>query len=142
MPTFAPPPLGTPLVRSDLTGPAWARWLQQLWDTIRGESWTVIGASDFKNGWVNFDPATKQTAAFMKDSAGFAHMKGLIKSGTVGLKCLTLPVGYRPALRAHFATVSNDAFGYFYVDPNGDVVPLIGSNVYFSLDSGIFRAEN
>jgi hypothetical protein len=140
MATLAPPPADTPIAQGDgKATPTWARWFSQFWDALRGENWVPMA---LENGWVDFDATSKQTAAYRKNLLGRVYFKGLIKSGTIGLRATSLPAGYRPALRAHFPTVSNDAFGYFYVDQSGDVYPLVGSNVYFSLDVGAFRAEN
>lgn len=39
LPTLPPPPIETPLARQDgVASPTWTRWLQQLWDAVRGEA--------------------------------------------------------------------------------------------------------
>lgn len=136
-----PPPLDSALAQGDgRAAPAWARWLQQIWESVRGDpGWTT---PTLLNDWVNYNSATHATAAYQKDASGFVHLKGLVKDGS-GLSTIvfTLPAGYRPALRMHFGTVSDDAFGYFYVDTTGDIVISVGSTAYFSLDTGTFKAE-
>lgn len=89
------------------------------------------------NSWVYF--GSNSLPGYYKDSFGRVHLRGFVKSGTIGNAIFTLPVGYRPALREFFAVVSNDLFGACYVDSNGDVIAYKGSNVYFSLDGISFR---
>lgn len=122
-----------------MAAPTWARWLQQLWESVRGEAdWT---APTLLNSWVNFGAGTA-TAGYQKDANGFVHIRGLVKNGSgLGTVVFTLPVGYRPALRMHFGSASNAAFGYFYVENTGDVVASVGSTTWFSLDTGTFKAE-
>lgn len=49
--------------------------------------------------WVDFGSGYGG-AAYYKDAAGFVHLMGAIKSGTVGQDIATLPVGFRPT-RGH-----------------------------------------
>lgn len=58
------------------------------------EAWTPV---TFQNSWTNYGSGY-DTAAYMKDSLGFVHIKGFIKSGTTSSSTpiFTLPVGYRP----------------------------------------------
>ena len=48
------------------------------------------------NSWVNFDVAINNSAGYYKDAFGIVHLRGLVKTGTVGLAIFALPVGYRP----------------------------------------------
>lgn len=93
--------------------------------------WTEVTA--FQNSWVNFSTA-EHNAAYMKDHLGFVHLRGLIKSGTIGTVAFTLPEGFRPSKHMHFAVPSNGAYGQLNVQPDGDVVPSAGNNAYVSLD--------
>lgn len=92
----------------------------------------------FLNSWVN-NGGGYNNAGYYKDNFGIVHLRGLIKSGTLGLSAFTLPAGYRPPAREIFGTVSNFAFGTVYVDTTGDVVPFNGSNAFISLDGLTFR---
>lgn len=99
-------------------------------------------APTFQNGWVNYDIATYEPAGYMKDSLGFVHLKGLVKSGTVGaVPVFTLPAGYRPSKQNLFPTVANENHGTIYVRPDGVVQVTFGSNAYVSLSGITFKAE-
>lgn len=98
-------------------------------------------APTFANAWVNYDAAVYHAAGYFKDPFGVVHLRGVLKTGTLGLKAFTLPAGFRPTLSSIFACASNDAYGTCYVNANGDVIPFNGSNVTFSLDGISFRTD-
>lgn len=115
--------------------------------TLTQSSWTEIGsgapAPAFENSWVNYDGGTTfNTAAFMKDSMGFVHIKGMIKGGTISAstQAFTLPVGYRPAKKESFVVNSNWAFGVIRVTSDGKVLCENGTNAFFYLDGITFKA--
>lgn len=115
-------------------------WLAKLWRTLgQVEEWHEVGSSGepaFENGWVNYAGA----AAFYKDPWGVVHIKGLIKTGTSGTVCFTLPEGYRPSESLLWAIVMNNAFGRLDILSNGYVIPAVGTTQYVSLNVS-FRAE-
>jgi DNA-binding beta-propeller fold protein YncE len=94
----------------------------------------------FENGWVNYS-GTYNDAGYFKDSVGVVHLRGLVKNGTIGQTIFTLPVGYRPAARGIFPSVSNSVPGRIDVLPDGRVIPLAGNSVWLSLEGITFRAE-
>lgn len=94
-------------------------------------AWTAVS---FENSWVNFDSSNYTAGSYMKDSLGFVHLRGLVKTGTIGTTIFTLPSGYRPAKHHHFGVASNGAFGYCYITNAGAVQASGGSNTWFSLD--------
>ena len=100
------------------------------------ESWiapTLAGA------WVNFG-AGFSAAGYMKDSLGFVHMRGMVKSGT-GLIC-TLPVGYRPSGTLYISSATSGTTpGIINVSSTGTVTMDGGSSSYISLSNVIFKAE-
>jgi len=100
------------------------------------EAWT---APSFANSWVDFGGGY-ESAGYCLDLMGFVHLRGLVKTGTVGATVFTLPAGYRPEGRAVFAVASNGAFGQCDVTAAGAVIAVSGSNVSFSLDGIVFRA--
>lgn len=106
-------------------------------------AWHEVGAASepaFTNSWVNFNVAYA-SCAFMKDSFGFVHLKGMAKSGSVNASIFTLPAGYRPALNEYYAVVSNDLFAEMQVASDGTVrMPAGGSNVFTSINGITFRA--
>lgn len=100
----------------------------------------AVGEPAFLNSWVNLGGGF-QNAGYMRDAAGFVHLKGLVRAGAIPNTIFTLPVGFRPASWEIAATASNDLFGEVRVDPtNGNVIPYAGSGTWFTLDSTIFRA--
>jgi hypothetical protein len=103
-----------------------------------GEAWTGV---TFSGTWTNFGGAWN-TAAYRKDAQGYVHLKGTIKSGTIGTAAFTLPAGYRPAADGRHACVSNNAFGSCTITSAGVVTPSVGSNASFMLDGITFKAEN
>ena len=92
------------------------------------------------NSWVNFDATTFNAAGYYKDGFGIVHLRGLVKTGTVGLAIFALPAGYRPVKTELLPVVSNGALGRVDVESGGNVVLNFGSNVYTSLDGITFRA--
>lgn len=101
-------------------------------------SWT---APTLTNSWVNVG-AGFGTAGYRKDAHGFVHIKGAIKSGTIGQAAFTLPTGYRPEASCRFACVSNSAFGSLTITSAGVVTPNAGTTASFMLDGVNFLAEN
>jgi hypothetical protein len=99
----------------------------------------------FLHGWVNFAAGGFAVAAYYKDPLGRVHLKGLIKSGTVGQTAFLLPVGYRPLERLLFPTIcGGDIAGRVDIDSDGSVYPQsvgAGNNTYFGLDVVSFLAE-
>lgn len=121
-------------------------WVLSWWSSTQTvdtgpEAVRYIGAGgqpSFANGWVNFAASTP--AGFYRDR-GRVYLTGKIKSGTVGATAFTLPDGYLidESGGADFACVSNAAFGNLIVLAAGQIVPFVGSNVWFSLDGVSFR---
>lgn len=95
-------------------------------------------APTFQNAWVDFgSPDT--LAGYHKDQFGWVHIKGKVKTGTIGLSIFTLPVGYRPLEDYRFAVTSNGAFGSVKISTSGTVVCDIGNNAYVELNGISFR---
>lgn len=100
------------------------------------------GNPAFANSWTHFNTATDQAAGFWRDPFGWVHLRGVAKSGTVGLPLANLPPGFRPPQRERFVVISNDAVGRVDVEPDGDIVPLSPSNnIYVSLSGIQFRTS-
>jgi len=110
----------------------------EAWHEVGG-----VGEPAFENSWVNYDAATYQTAAFMKDPFGFVHLKGLVKSGTFDTAIFSLPVGYRPPLFLYVPEAGSDyPANSMMVDVNhlnGAVRARCKTNAYFSLDGITFK---
>lgn len=96
------------------------------------------GQAPFTNSWTNFGSGW-QTAAFWRMPDGWVHLRGLIKSGTIGSSAFTLPPGYRPVLSEPFVCISNGAVGRVDVLTDGTVVPSVGNNTYVTLSGISFR---
>jgi hypothetical protein len=91
------------------------------------------------NSWVNYGGAFNP-AGYWKDPFGVVHLRGLVKSGTVGQAIFTLPKGYRPANTEAISVASADAFGELRIDGTGNIVAFVGSNTWMSMDSVTLRA--
>lgn len=99
------------------------------------------GQPAFTNSWVNYG-SSWAPAAFWRDPLGFVHLRGLIKSGTVGNAAFTLPPGFRPKENESFVVVSNAAVGRVDVLTDGTVTPAApSSNVWVSLSGINFRTS-
>lgn len=110
---------------------------------LTSTAYTVVGAQGapgFENSWVAWG-AGEAVPAYWKDPLGFIHLKGVIKSGTVGNTAFTLPPGYRPQEKMTFSTISNGALGRVDVTTGGAVQPVTPSNTaYVVLNGMYFRA--
>jgi lysophospholipase L1-like esterase len=96
----------------------------------------------YLNGWVDYSTAF-DGASYMKDSSGVVHLRGVVKSGTVGstTPIFILPQGFRPRKHKHAVVASNTAFGIVEMRSNGEVVCTFGNTAYASLDNLHFLAE-
>lgn len=101
----------------------------------------ATGEPAFQNGWVNWG-APNFPAGYWKDPFGFVHLRGVIKSGTVGSAAFTLPPGLWPSATAGpFIVMSNGAAGRIDVGSDGTVTPLLpSSNTWVSLHGVYFKA--
>lgn len=90
----------------------------------------------YTNSWVTYGGT--QNFAYMKDNLGFVHLRGIIKSGTIGSAAFTLPAGYLPATTIQQIANSNGAYGQFTITTGGVVTPVTGSNAWFSFDGVVF----
>jgi hypothetical protein len=89
--------------------------------------------------WVTFGP--NNTPGYYKDSDGLVHLRGLVKSGTINTAIFTLPTGFKPSKNIVRNTVSNLGPARLDVRSDGLVMPVTGSNVWFSLDGVVFTPE-
>jgi hypothetical protein len=111
--------------------------------TVPSESYRWVGGVGepaYQNGWVDYN-TEYAGAGFMKDATGVVHLTGLVKSGTINTAIFILPVGYRPAHRQIYTTMSNSAISRFDVVADGQVIPISGSNAWVSLETVSFLAE-
>jgi hypothetical protein len=102
------------------------------------DTWII---PSYQNSWVRYDGTWSQEG-YLKDRANIVHLRGLIKSGTIGSSAFTLPVGYRPASQLLIGTISNNAIGRVAVYTNGQVIPQTPStNAWVALDGITFVAD-
>lgn len=98
-------------------------------------SWTGVA---YANSWVDFGGGF-YGVAYMIDSLGFVHLRGIMKSGTLGTTAFTLPVGARPVSNIAQIVGSNSAAGFFTLTSGGLFQPSAGSsNTSFSCDGIVF----
>ena len=98
-------------------------------------SWTAV---TYKNSWADFGGGF-YGVAYMKDTIGFVHLRGIMKSGTLASAAFTLPAGYQPTSTISQIVGSNSAAGFYSINTSGDFLPSAGSsNTSFSCDGIIF----
>lgn len=88
--------------------------------------------------------ATYNPAGYFRDKNGIVHLRGLVKSGTMGATIFTLPEGYRPAYRELQPVIANatpNIIGRCDIYTNGNVNATSGNNGWYSLDGTTFRAS-
>lgn len=102
-------------------------------------NWTSL---TLDNGWVTYSSGYN-APAYYRDSDGFVHIRGMIRSGTVAndLVVATLPAGYRPARRELQNCYSNAGIMRCDVDASGNIRIYPSTNSWFSLDNITFRAS-
>lgn len=94
----------------------------------------------FSNGWVNFGSG-EAAAAYAIDNQGLVHLRGLIKSGTVGfVTAFTVPAAAFPAFNQRFVTSSGTSFASIQcVTPaTGAFEVFEGSNAGVALDGIVY----
>jgi hypothetical protein len=107
------------------------------------EDWILPALNE---NWVNFSGAFAN-CGYYKDTLGTVHLRGVVKSGTIGVSIFSLPVGYRPAAQINVPSVSNSAFCMITVNPTtgdaaaGNVIPVTGNTAWVSLTGINFRAS-
>jgi hypothetical protein len=103
---------------------------------LQQESWTEVA---YQNSWVSYG-GSFASAAYMIDTCGFVHLRGVVKSGTPSDVICTLPAGYRPTHLMWFPIIANDVFGILQVTADGYVSCPGGGNVYVTLEGVTFHA--
>jgi competence protein ComGC len=93
-----------------------------------------------QNSWVYYG-TPYSSPQYTKASDGLVTIHGLIKTGTIGATIATLPVGYRPAYRALFSTVSGGAVSRLDIDSSGNIIAVSGTNGWYSMDGISFYAD-
>lgn len=101
------------------------------------------GVSPLSNGWIYTTVANRPSPQYTKSSDGIVTLKGYITSGTTtsGTVIATLPAGYRPKERICLASVANNAHARIDIKANGDIVVMLASSTWTSLDGFSFVAE-
>jgi lysophospholipase L1-like esterase len=113
----------------------WSFWI----GIGQNESWI---SPTLQNSWVNYENGHANVGYF-KDNNNIVHLKGWIKSGSVGYASpmFTLPQYYRPSEAFEQICMSNNTVGILQITSGGDVALAVGSSVSASLDGITFRAE-
>jgi hypothetical protein len=107
---------------------------------VNQNDWRQV--AQFQSGWANFG-GEWPPAAFMIDSLGFVHLRGLVNKGQIGSgqTVFMLPPGFRPRVRyLHCTNRRAEDGGRTDVYPDGRVVPVAGISEWLSLDGIIFQA--
>ena len=92
-----------------------------------------------QHSWINYG-GDYNKAGYFKDSFGMVHLRGLVKSGTLGQVIFTLPDGYCPQGRElRVVCTSPNVAGRIDVMTNGQVVAVHGNSEWISLGGIAFR---
>jgi hypothetical protein len=84
------------------------------------------------NSWVN-SGGTDVPAGY-RGVGTLIILRGVIKLGTLNQPAFVLPAGYRPKTDFSYSVIANSAIGYLAVQAaSGNVVPVSGSNAWFSI---------
>lgn len=88
--------------------------------TLYVPAWTAV---TFENSFSDYNAATHQPCAYLKDSSGFVRLRGLFKRASAALltNVFTLPSGYRPAKSTNFAAMANGKFARIEIDTSGQL---------------------
>jgi len=90
-----------------------------LWVDTSTPAWTVI--SSFSNSWAAYGGTTFPQPGYMKDSNGFVHLRGVMKSGTQDTIAFTLPSGYRIVSQTPYLVLAGAGAARLDVYPDGTV---------------------
>lgn len=117
------------------------------WTRFSDSTVYVVGSGSnpaYQNSWAAYDSSLFYGARYYRDSDGFVHLEGLVKSGTIADSSsgaiFTLPVNFRPVIRQLFVVVSNAAIGRCDIYTDGSVVATTGNNTWFQLSGISFKA--
>lgn len=96
----------------------------------------------FVNGWANYQESNFSPGSYCKFADGMVKVRGLIKSGTLGVSCAVLPVDYQPTTILLTAATSFDGASRIDVTYYGEILMYQANAVQWtSLDSVQFYAE-
>ena len=99
---------------------------------VPATDWVTVLDAGMSNSWVT---NAGLTVKYRQEGMLTGRLIGNVKSGTVGSKAFTLPASLCPGQTAYLPAGSNSAFGQLSIATTGDVVPAVGSNLSFSLES-------
>lgn len=112
------------------------------WDGMvpyASKTWQIVY---LQNGWVDYGGAY-ETSSYHKDSDGYVHFRGLIKSGTNSTVVFQLPVGFRPAKSLMMPITSNNKPATMTIAADGNVyLSEQADPVWVSLQIPPFLSEN
>lgn len=124
----------------------WKNWAWTLFECLTNPVVNVVEDTDMVNSWVNMDSTRK--VRYWKDVFGSVHLSGAIKTGTLGTVAFTLPTGFIPDFidgtdGAFFAVAASNTpteVGIVQIQPDGDVIPLVGKNTAYGLYGISFKS--
>lgn len=105
---------------------------------------TSIGGwinATYQNGWVSNDAAAFNAASYRQDADGTVHIRGLVRSGTLGTTIFNLPAGMRPARTVIRVSQGANVTSRIDILPSGNVIASLSSNTWQSLDGISFTPE-
>lgn len=93
------------------------------------------------NNWINYGDG-QDRAAYLKDSNGFVHIRGIVKLGVAAAMVFKLPVGYRPKATLRVPISGTIKFGEMTIGVDGGIYFNSGiDGTYVSMHIPPFAAE-
>lgn len=92
-------------------------------------------SNDMSNSWLPYDFNSNLQPGYRKNVFGFVQLEGVAKSGTINATMFTLPSDYRPPYNHLLVAVANSAVARTTIGYDGQVIPTIGNNAYYSLQT-------
>ena len=104
---------------------------------------TFTALTPLLNGWAIYGSPPWASPAYLTDSVGRVHIKGLISGGATanGTAMANLPVGSRPQYYMHIVDDAAGAFGLISLDTYGNVVAKGFSNSYDSIQAMFYTSS-
>ena len=111
----------------------WSTWIQVQWNA--DANW-INFPTPHSNGWVNYP--SYPPARYRRMANGMIILGGLLQTPGTNSVFNNLPVGYRPDIYRHLASMGNDGIASVRISTNGDVQLYAPSGAWMTLDGVSF----
>lgn len=101
----------------------------------------LFTAVSFTSSWVNYAGGFTG-CGYYKDVYGRVHVRGLMKNGSIGSTAFNLPAGFRIWRNSIMAAFANAAFARLDYYSNGNIVPVTGTNPFYSVSGLMYPSSD